>query len=102
MSSTREVRTLSEHIEQGHQLVHAATVVESQDDFRVWRADRNTWVWRTAEALEREHGPEIAERVRHGTARRVLEDGWSGAHSDEVTRVRRALKALYELGAEHS
>lgn len=61
------------------------------------RAERNTWIWTTAEALERWHGPEIADSVRHSPGQSALADGWRSVLTDELARVNRVLARLYEL-----
>ncbi len=98
MTRPRKDDPLVEHIERGHRLIQAATTIQNLDDFRVWRAERNTWIWTTAEALERWHGPEIAESVRHSPTQPATTDEWrSDALTDELTRVNRVLARLYEL-----
>lgn len=98
MSRPREDDALAEHIERGHRLIQAATTIQSLDDFRVWRAERNTWIWTTAEALERWHGPEIAESVRRSPGQPALTDEWrNSALTDGLARVNRVLARLYEL-----
>jgi hypothetical protein len=97
MSLSREDNALAEHIERGHRLIQAATTLRSLEDFRVWRAERNTWIWTTAEALERWHGPEIADSVRHSPSQSALTDEWLSVLTDELARVNRVLARLYEL-----
>jgi hypothetical protein len=98
MSRPQDDDLLAEHIERGHRLIRAATTIQSLEDFRVWRAERNTWIWTTAEALERWHGPEIAESVRHSPGQPATTDGWrDNALTDELARVNRVLARLYEL-----
>jgi hypothetical protein len=98
MSLSREDDVLAEHIERGHRLIRDATTIRNLDDFRVWRAERNTWIWTTAEALERWHGPEIADSIRHSPGQPTLTEEWrSDALTDELARVNRVLARLYEL-----
>ena len=98
MSRPREDDPLAEHIERGHRLIRAATAIQSLEDFRVWRAERNTWIWTTAETLERWHGPEIAESVRNSPSQPATTDEWrDNALTEELARVNQVLARLYEL-----
>lgn len=98
MSRPQDEDLLVEHIERGHRLIRAATTIQSLEDFRVWRAERNTWIWTIAEALERWHGPEIAESVRRSPSHPALTDEWrDSVLTGELARVNRVLARLYEL-----
>ena len=98
MSRPPDDDALAEHIERGHGLIRDAATIQSLEDFRVWRSERNTWIWTTAEALERWHGPEIAESVRHSPGHPALTEEWrSDVLTDELARVNRVLARLYEL-----
>jgi hypothetical protein len=98
MSRPREDDVLAEHIERGHWLIQIASTIRNLDDFRVWRAERNTWIWTTAEALERWHGPEIADSVRRSPSHPALTEEWrSDVLTEELARVNRVLARLYEL-----
>jgi hypothetical protein len=102
MSRPHEDDALAEHIERGHRLIRAATGLQSLEDFRVWRSQRNTWIWTTAEGLERWHGPEIAESVRRSPGHPALTEDWrSDVLSDELARINRVLALLYDLETVH-
>jgi len=97
MDSAREDLALSEHIQRGQHLIRAAGAIGSQDDFRVWRANRNTWIWTTSEALERWRGEEVAHSVREAASRSDFAANWQRILPDEIARVRQALGALWLL-----
>jgi hypothetical protein len=97
MSSSREDPSLAEHIQRGQRLIETAAAIESQDDFLVWRSDRNRWIWMTAEALERWHGPETANALRHAPGQPAPSSHWRRVLPLEISRVHHALEILSEL-----
>lgn len=100
MGSPARDSPLFEHARRGQRLIQAAATIESQEDFRVWRAERNDWIWTTAEALERWHGPEIAEAIRHAPGQPALTGDWRRLLPLELARVDQALETLSALGEQ--
>lgn len=100
MDSPREVRSLAELLERGRRLIESAAKVRDGDDFRVWRANRNTWIWSAAEALEARHEGSRAQALRGLATVHDPTSAWHAVLPAELMRVREALVVLRELAGD--